>query len=89
MKDKELNLPENSIQDEEVVVHANVPTLIFSGNQDEITTLEDSVQFCETRNDSKVIEFDGGHLRGIVEVGVEEYFSIIDQFIKDTDANRR
>ncbi len=89
LKQKELNLPENSIQDEKLVVQANVPTLLFAGNQDEITTLEDSRKFCATRNDSKVIEFTGGHLRGIVDVGVEEYFKIIDQFIKDTDANKR
>ncbi len=89
LKQKELNLPEHSIQDEELVVQANVPTLLFAGNQDEITTLEDSREFCATRADSRVIEFAGGHLRGIVDVGVEEYFRIIDQFISDTEPDKR
>jgi alpha-beta hydrolase superfamily lysophospholipase len=82
LKNKELNLPKESISDEELVVKANVPTLLFAGKQDEITTLEDSKQICSTRNDSNTIIFDGGHLRGIVDLGVDEYFAAIDKFIQ-------
>ena len=83
LKNKELDLPGGSISDEELVARALVPTLLFAGKQDEITTVEDSEQFCDSRNDSQAVVFDGGHLRGIVALGVEEYFAAIDDFIKN------
>ncbi len=81
IKNKELNLPVGADRDEELIEVSHVPTLLFAGTQDEITTAEDSKQFCNTRPDSLTIEFDGGHLRGIVQLGVQEYFAAIDKFI--------
>ncbi len=83
LKNKELELPVDSILEEEHLVRAPVPTLLFAGEKDEITTVEDSEQYCETRNDSRAVVFDEGHLRGIVALGVEVYFAVIDDFIKN------
>lgn len=82
IKNKELNLPEGAEKDEELVAVAHIPTLLFAGKNDEITTAMGSKQFCSSRTDSTTIEFDGGHLRGIVELGVQDYFAAIDKFIQ-------
>jgi len=82
LKNKKLDLPESANKDEKLIVNAMMPTLLFAGKQDVVTTVEDSKRFCNTRTDSRTIVYDGGHLRGIVELGVEDYFSSIDQFIQ-------
>lgn len=82
IKNKELNLPEGAEKDEELVAVAHIPTLLFAGKNDEITTAMGSKQFCSSRTNSTTIEFDGGHLRGIVELGVQDYFAAIDKFIQ-------
>lgn len=81
IKNKNLFLPGSSIEDELKVQNMDLPTLLFASATDQITTLEDSLEFTNSRKMAKTVEFEGEHLRGASTIGWEKYVMEIGTFI--------
>ncbi len=86
LKNKDILLPFNYNMYESVLKKLPTKTLLFSGKQDIVTTVEDS-KFVEKLNPhNKLIEFDGNHLQGFQILTFKElgdrYVKEIIEFIK-------
>lgn len=64
LKQKELELPDNNANYENLIRNIQFPVLLFAGNQDQITTWEDSKRLANQRNNRKLVRYDGNHLQG-------------------------
>ncbi|GAB4250379.1 MAG: alpha/beta hydrolase [Ekhidna sp.] len=64
-KGKNLILPEPAEIYSNIISNINLPTLIFTASEDEITTTEDALELKESLGTNcQVITYDGQHLRG-------------------------
>ena len=81
LKNIELSLPITVSEDVRKIEDLDIPLLLFSGTKDQITTIDDSREYCNTRETSRMVEFDGEHLRGAATMGMETYVKEIDIFI--------
>ena len=80
-KGKEIILPDTYLEDSNKLEKLNIPILLFASTTDQITTAEDSYNFCKSRESANTIEYDGEHLRGIATMGMKPYFEKISSFI--------
>ena len=63
-KGKQLTLPESSYQLKETYLRTTVPMLIFSGEDDQFTTVEDANELAKLNVNRSSVAFKGGHLQG-------------------------
>ncbi|MCB0642308.1 MAG: hypothetical protein KDC44_11740, partial [Phaeodactylibacter sp.] len=61
----------------------SIPTLVFAGRADTVTTLEHSNTFAESADQCSVIAFDGEHLRGAMSLGMPAYMAAIVDLLKE------
>lgn len=86
LKNKEILLPTNHDKYENALNQFSIKTLLFSGKQDIVTTIEDS-KFVKILNEQNVlIEFDGNHLQGFMVLSSgsfgDRYINEITEFLK-------
>jgi predicted alpha/beta-fold hydrolase len=73
LKNKDILLPTNYNEYKNTLNKLSTKTLIFSGNQDIVTTVKDS-KFVESLNkENKLIEFNGNHLQGFKTLTTNEF----------------
>lgn len=82
-KGNKINLPKSTKSHRSHLNKINVPILLFCSKEDKVTTLKDSRKIVSKMPNRKLIEFDGEHLRGAYTLGMGEYFSKINEFIKN------
>jgi len=85
---KEIDLPADANKYEAVLAGINVPMLVFSGDEDEVTTQASIKKLQEKKPSLKMISYKGGHMAGF---GVltdpkkfpgSEYVAAINDFLK-------
>lgn len=64
LKKKEILLPTNYLQYKNTLDSLSIKTLLFSGNQDIVTTVVDSKFVKNLNEQNRLIEFEGNHLQG-------------------------
>lgn len=64
IKNKEIILPPDWINYDKALNNLSVKTLLFSGKQDIVTTVEDSKYVKNLNSQNKIVEFEGNHLQG-------------------------
>ncbi len=89
LKEKEMHLPKNATEDSNKIDDLNIPALLIAGRMDKVTTINDSQEFCKKHELAKTIEHDGEHLKGAVSLGFQNYINMINEFIINTDDNKR
>jgi len=70
-KGKKINLPKSTKPRLSYLNKINVPMLLFSSKEDEITTLKDSRKIASKMPNRKLVEFNGEHLRGAYTLGMD------------------
>lgn len=80
LKNKEIILPTGWNNYDDALNNLSVKTLLFSGKQDVVTTVDDSKYVKNLINQNKIIEFEGNHLQGF-QVLTSESFG--DGYIKE------
>lgn len=78
-KGKEVALPLNSLDLNEIYLTTKVPMLIFSGTEDQFTTVEDANALADMQKERTSLVFQGGHLQGFQSMS-KEFFG--DQYVK-------
>jgi hypothetical protein len=79
---KKIKLPKESRKEDISKLRgSDIPELLFAGGSDKITTLSDSLDFCIVKSNCRVINFDGGHLRGAQILGISHYIDKIENFL--------
>ena len=85
-KQREMVLPENSGGYEALIRKIEIPVLLFAGNQDQFTTVEDSKQVAAQKKNRRMIRFEGNHLQGFQVLSKhfygDGYLMEIERFIK-------
>lgn len=85
-KGKEVLLPKSNKTYDEMVKALELPIILFSGTQDNITTKEDSEKAILNSKNGKTITFEGNHLEGFFKLSGEyfgqKYIEYIDEFIE-------
>ncbi len=82
-KGKKLVLPKSSQKLNEIYVNTKVPLLLFSGTDDQFTTVADANLLADMQKDRTSLVFQGGHLQGFQSMS-KEYFG--DQYVKSISA---
>lgn len=72
-KGKNILLPKSASQLNEIYTKSQVPMLLFSGSEDQFTTVVDSESMAKKHNNRKSIVFSGGHLQGFPSM-TENYY---------------
>lgn len=89
IKDKEIFLPETSENYIDDLKSIEVPLLIFSASDDQLSTVEDSLSLKDTLGEHVQVEiYEGTHLAGF-QVGEnwgEYYLGEMDKFVRNTPA---
>lgn len=80
LKNKEIILPPDWNNYDNALNNLSTRTLLFSGKQDIVTTIEDSKYVKNLNSQNKIIEFEGNHLQGF-QVLTSESFG--DGYIKE------
>jgi len=82
LKNRDLLLPKGYDKYKNILMHLSVKTLLFAGNKDIVTTVDDSKFVKKLNVKNKLIEFEGNHLQGfkVLDSGAR-YISEIRQFI--------
>jgi hypothetical protein len=78
-KGKQLALPDQASPLSDHFYKAQIPMVLIASSEDSTTTLEDSTEFARGYDDRKVIQHQGEHLRGVMEIGMEKYIHLIVQ----------
>lgn len=85
-KGKKVLLPKSSETYDKMVKSLEVPILLFSGTQDNITTKEDSEKAILNSKNGKTIRFEGNHLEGFFKLSGgyfgQKYTEYINEFIE-------
>jgi len=93
LKNKEILLPANYNKYKKALSKLSIKTLIFSGKQDNVTTVEDSKFVKNLNEQNKLIEFDGKHLQGFPTLSLkafgDKYIIEIIEFIKLNKAGNK
>lgn len=88
-KEKLVLLPKSSKMYNKMIKSLELPMLLFSGTQDNITTKEDSEKAILNSKNGKVITFEGNHLEGFIKLSGEyfgqKYIEYIGEFIMNTE----
>lgn len=72
-KGKKLILPDNAYQLNDIFANTTVPMLIFSGEDDQFTTVEDANEIAKINVNRTSITYKGGHLEGFQSM-TKEFF---------------
>ena len=91
LKEKKVLLPNSSKTYDKMVRSLELPILLFSGTQDNITTKEDSEKAILKSKNGKTITFEGNHLEGFYKLSGEyfgqKYIEYINEFIESIKWN--
>ena len=82
-KGVKLILPDNAYQLNDIFVNTTVPMLIFSGENDQFTTVEDANEIAKSNVNRTSITFKGGHLAGFQSMS-KEFFG--DGYVKEVNS---
>jgi predicted alpha/beta-fold hydrolase len=82
-KGKKIKLPKSSRGLSKIYKSTKIPLLIFSGNEDKITTSKESIEISKLATNRKFIEFKGTHLQGFNSM-TENYFG--DKYISEIES---
>jgi|GEM_PF-2170166 len=89
LKRKKMFLPDTASNDAISIEKLNITILLFASTNDKITTAKDCHDFCNRHKLAQTIEYDGEHLRGAPSLGIQDYMTAIDVFVKSIDDNSR
>ncbi len=78
---KNLKLPEGYADDAAAVHEIDVPMLLFSAANDEVTTDRDARAVVAMKTNRQLVTFEGEHLRGAASLGFATYFEKIVLFL--------
>jgi hypothetical protein len=73
LKGKEILLPDGHTEFQNKINTLTMPMLLFAGNEDIITTIEDSKNIANQRKNRSIVTFKGGHLQGFQSL-TKKYF---------------
>ena len=80
-KGKKLLLPEGAGVFSGLLNDVPIPMLVFASTTDQITTLDDAKQIVAERENRKLVEYEGDHLRGAAALGIAGYVDRINAFV--------
>jgi hypothetical protein len=73
LKNKEIILPPDWNNYDNALNNLSTRTLLFSGKQDIVTTVEDCKYVKDLNSQNKIIEFEGNHLQGFQVLTLESF----------------
>lgn len=86
LKNKEIILPEGADKYKNNLDALKIKTLLFAGNKDIVTTVNDSKYVASLNKENKLIEFEANHLQGFQTLSTvsygDKYITEILRFIK-------
>lgn len=82
-KSKDLVLPESAKSYKAVLKKISIPILVFSGKQDQITTVLDASTIANNHPKSKIIIYDGKHLEAFRFFGINSISKFLYDFFKN------
>lgn len=69
----EIKLPDSANDVRLLQKTLHLPVLVFAGEKDEVTTVDDSKLFTGEKDNRKLIVFNGGHLQGMRSMSTEKF----------------
>ena len=85
LKDRDLVLPKKAKRLKKKVQKLDIPVLFFAGQQDQVTTLEDTQKIAASIDQCKVVTYDGDHLMGAATLGMGAYFGVITGWVENLE----
>lgn len=82
LKNKDIILPEGADKFKKSLDALNIKTLLFAGDKDVVTTINDSKYVASLNKENKLVEFEGNHLQGFKTLSAGGYGNLyIDEIL--------